>query len=121
MKKDSPKGQISREAFQQWLNTGAAPLTVESGSGSLVTVLKLSKTPEIDYLYGTSAKRTEGVSWGNSLQFCGAYDRKSHMLYLPDRPLVNIVEGLTTEEQESGGLAQEISDRVNRACGGDHC
>lgn len=114
MKKDLPKGQISREAFQQWLNTGTAPLTVESGSGSLVTVLKLSKTPEIDYLYGTSAKRTEGVSWGSSLQFCGAYDRKSHMLCLPDRPLVNIVEGLTAEEQENGGLAQEISDRVNR-------
>lgn len=114
MKKDSPKGQISREAFQQWLNTGTAPLTVESGSGSLVTVLKLSKTPEIDYLYGTSAKRTEGVSWGNSLQFCGAYDRNSHMLCLPDRPLMNIVEGLTAEEQENGGLAQEISDKVNR-------
>ena len=58
MTKNSPQGPIPREALQRWLNTGSAPLTAEDRSGSLVTLLKLPKTPEIDYLYGTSARRT---------------------------------------------------------------
>ena len=114
MTKNSSQGPISREALQRWLNTGSAPLTAEDRSGSLVTVLKLPKTPEIDYLYGTSARWAEGISWGSDLQFCGAYDRRGHALYLADRPLVNIAEGITAAERESDGLTRQIINRVNQ-------
>lgn len=108
------QGPISRENFRQWLEKEDAPLAISLPSDCVATVLKISKTPEIDYLYGVSAPCAGGIGWDMSLVFCGAYDRRGHALYLADGPVTSMVVGITEAEQYSNDQIKGICEEVNR-------
>ena len=93
--KEPIQGPIPREDFQQWLEKEDSPLVVSLPPDRIATVMKLSKTPDIDYLYGASAHRAGRISWDNGFAFCGAYDRRSQALYLSSGPLTTMVSGIT--------------------------
>lgn len=107
-------GPIPRIDFQQWLEKEDTPLVVSLPSDYIATMLKISKTQEIDYLYGASTHRAGRISWDNGLTFCGAYDRRSQTLYLSSSPLTAMVSGITEAEQDSSNLLKSIREEVNR-------
>lgn len=108
------KNVIQRADFQHWLDNGTAPLVIAHSKDETATILKIAKTPEIDYLYGTSSYCTERISWCDKLAFCGTYDQRSQKLYLADDPLTGVVEGITEEERQArGAYAKEIQDGIN--------
>lgn len=108
------QGPISRKDFQQWLEKEDTPLVVSLPSNCVATVLKISKTPEIDYLYGVSVQSADGISWDNGLTFCGAYDQRSQVLHLADGPLTTMVDGITEAEQYSDDWIKGVCEEVNR-------
>ena len=109
------RGPIPYENFQQWLEKEDTPLVVTLPSDRIATVLKISKTPEIDYMFGVSAQRADRINWDKGFTFCGAYDRRSQALYLSSDPLTSMVSGITETEQYSDELLKEISEKVNQS------
>lgn len=112
--KEPIQGPIPRDKFQQWLEKEDAPLVVSLSGDRIATVLKIPKTPEIDYLYGVSTQRAGRISWEKGLEFCGAYDRLGQALYLSSGPLTTMVSGITEAEQYSNELIKEIIEKVNQ-------
>jgi hypothetical protein len=107
--------KVAREDFQQWLASGNGPVTIHSGEKADVLLTILEKTPSVDYLYRTSIAKDGGISWRNSLLFCGVYDGENHALYLAKDAQAIFTRGPVPLVTEPGGsMMEDICGKVNR-------
>lgn len=122
--KDLTECVPARKDFQRWLDLGKAPSTICQGEKAVAIVTRLEKNSSIDYLYMAGVTRDGGVSWDNSLQFCGVFDRQRQALYLTKDALSCITAGaapLASEAEPSirGKLQSEINQRVEDTIAND--
>ena len=74
--------KAAQSNFQRWLESGNGPMTGYVGERADTLLIRLEKASSVDYLYRTSIAQDSGISWSNSLLFCGVYDGENHALYL---------------------------------------
>ena len=107
--------KVAREDFQRWLASGNGPVTIHAGEKADVLLTILEKTPSVDYLYRTSLARDGGISWNNSLLFCGVYDGENHALYLAKDAQTIFTRGPVPLVAEPGGsVMEDICGKINR-------
>ena len=112
---DLIQSPVARNDFQRWLDLGHAPFTIWRGEHAGVILSRLEKNPSVDYLYRIAATQDNGVSWDNSMLFCGVYDMKNRTLYLTPDALRILMQGRFPPVAEAGpSMADEINSRVNR-------
>ena len=102
---DAKREPLNRERLFQWLRNGSESLVTAKSS-----LVKLTKTPETDYIYGLSGK----PDMDNAFHFCGVYLRASDTLRLADWPLATKDISLTAEEcEDEKALLARLSAQVN--------
>ena len=107
--------KVAREDFQRWLASGNGPMTVSAGEKADTLLIALEKTSSVDYLYRTSIARNGGISWNNSLLFCGVYDGENHGLYLAKDAQTIFTRGPVPLVTEPGGsMMEDICGKINR-------
>lgn len=106
---------LSRKAFMEWLEDDRQTFLTAEKNKSASVVVKVPKTSEISYLFGGDSWNGSGFTWNTQLEFCGIYVRPTKELHLVDRPISQIVTGLTEAElQDIDSLLREkIVDGVN--------
>lgn len=104
----------ARDDFQRWLAWGNAPLTIYKGKEVVTMLLKIEKKP-VDYLYQTAVETNGGISWKNSLAFCGVHDIKNCTLYLTES-LTDVLTYGQTPFVARGipSVVNEICDKINQ-------
>ena len=113
--KDRFKCAVSRDGFQRWLGMGRAPLTVWQGEKAVTMLTRLEKSLSVDYLYRIAIGQDGGISWNNSLMFCGVYDRQNQALYMTKDVLSSVVKGQSPLAVEAGpSMLEEIIGKVNQ-------
>lgn len=111
---ETNKGRIPREWLQEWLDGGTGPLQASTPGGNHITLVKIPKQENVDYIFGQDNYYSSGVGWFNKFSFCGLYSSQNHILRLADDPLTDIVDGLTPEEcMASERLLEQAVKAVN--------
>lgn len=105
---------VARSDFQRWLDEGKGPFTVCNGSLAAI-LLKLKKTPLVDYLYKIDLTKGGGISWDHLMEFCGAYDTKCRSLYLTGDSLGCLTHGPAPIAAADGlSMTRELCGKINR-------
>ena len=107
--------KAAQSNFQRWLESGNGPMTVYVGERVDTLLIRLEKALSVDYLYRTSIAKDGGISWNNSLLFCGVYDGENHALYLARNAQTIFTRGpvpLVTEPGDS--MLEDICGKINR-------
>lgn len=113
--KDLFQCEICRDDFQQWLAWGNAPMTIWQGEKAVTVLTSLEKSSSVDYLYRAAVKQDGGISWDNSLVFCGVYNRQRRDLYLTKDSLSCLTVGAFPFASETGlSVLEEICGGINQ-------
>ena len=109
------RSSVSNLEFQRWLAYGNAPLTISRNGADPTLLIKVQKTPAIDYLYRTAITTDTGISWDNPLLFSGVYDLRNLSLYLTKDFQHYVMPGMApSEEQDVPSMLKEISGRIRQ-------
>ena len=104
-----------REDFQRWLDWGNGPMTVYSGEKAVAMLTRLEKNRTADYLYRSAVEKDGGISWDNSLTFCGVHVLSNHTLYLAKDTLRLLTDGPYPMVTRTGpSTVKEIRGRINQ-------
>lgn len=113
--KDLVQCTVTCDDFHHWLLCVKTPATVHMEKEPSALLIKLEKSPSVLYLYRTSTVQDRGISWDNSMLFCGVFNKQSQALYLTKDALSICTDGqnrlVTTVEPSMSG---EISGRINQ-------
>lgn len=113
--KDLFPGTIGRDEFQRWLDGGHARFAIQQEEKIQTVLSRLEKKPSVDYLYRIASDPESGVSWDNSMLFCGVYDKDHGALYLAKDSLSIFTGGKSPLVSEVGpSMADEISGRIKQ-------
>lgn len=113
--KDLVQCAVGRDDFQRWLDLGHAPCTVWQGEMAAATLIRLEKSPSVDYLYQIAMERDNGISWNDSLTFCGVYDMQKGALYLSVDILPTLTEGKYPITTVVGSpITTELCGKINQ-------
>ncbi len=113
--KDLVECDISHNDFQRWLDWGKAPLSIWQGEKALTVLTRLEKNTSVDYLYRAAVKQDGGISWDNSLVFCGVYNRQRRDLYLTKDSLSCLTVGTFPFASETDlSVVEDICGRINQ-------
>ena len=106
---------VVRDDFRWWLDGGNSPLTIQTGEKESTLLLKLEKSPLVDYLYRMDLGRDGSISWDSLLKFCGAYDTEHQSLYLMEDSLNCLAHGPAPFVVTTGqSMTEELCGRINR-------
>lgn len=106
---------VVRDDFRRWLDGGNGPLTIQTGEKESTLLLKLEKSPLVDYLYRMDLDRDGSISWDSLLKFCGAYDTEHQSLYLMEDSLNCLAHGPAPFVVTTGqSMTEELCGRINR-------
>jgi len=110
--------KLTRPELWAWLDQKNDPVLIaEQGKGTSI-VVKVPKSPEIDYLFGFDSYYGS-IGRRDSLYFCGLYERQRKGLYLADSPLTDLSHDLTkVERMDFQQLAEYIAKQVNQVVEG---
>ncbi len=90
-------------------------MTVYVGEKVDTLLIRLEKALSVDYLYRTSIAKDGGISWNNSLLFCGVYDEENHALYLAKDAQTIFTRGAVLLVAEPGdSMMEDICGKINR-------
>ena len=107
--------KAAQSNFQRWLESGNGPMTVYVDEKADTLLIRLEKALSVDYLYRTSIAQDGGISWINSLLFCGVYDGENHALYLSKDAQMIFTRGAVPLVAEPGGsMLEDICGKINR-------
>ena len=106
---------VVRDDFRRWLDGGNGPLAVQTGEKDSTLLLKLGKSPPVDYLYRMDLGRDGSISWDSLLKFCGAYDTEHQSLYLMEDSLNCLAHDPAPFVVTTGqSMTEELCGRINR-------
>ena len=110
--------KLTRPELWAWLDQKNDPVLIaEQGKGTSI-VVKVPKSPEIDYLFGFDSYYGS-IGRRDSLYLCGLYERQRKGLYLADSPLTDLSHDLTkVERMDFQQLAEYIAKQVNQVVEG---
>ena len=107
--------KAAQSNFQRWLESGNGPMTVYVGEKADTLLIRLEKASSVDYLYRTSIAKDSGISWSNSLLFCGVYDGENQSLYLAKDAQRLFTGGSIPLVTETGSsVIKDICGKVNQ-------
>lgn len=113
--KDLFQCAVARDDFQRWLEQGHFPLTIWQDEQAVSTLVRLEKSPSVDYLYRIVMEHDNSISWNNGLMFCGVYDRKNQALYLAKDAVKSFMEGRHPFIAQVGiSMVKDICGRINQ-------
>lgn len=106
---------MPRDEFQLWLEAKRAPLQISRKGGWTTTIITLSKTERVDYLFCADNCQGPSIRMNDTFHFCGLYFRQDKSLHLVSNGLCNIISGLSPEEcMDSEGLRKSFRRQVNQ-------
>ena len=113
--KDLVQCTVTCDGFHHWLLCAKTPATVHMEKEPSALLIKLEKSPSVLYLYRTPTVQDRGISWNNSMLFCGVYNKQNQALYLTKDALSIFTDGqirLVTTVEPS--MTDEICSRINQ-------